>query len=356
MKTLIRVLRQAGKPAKAFKTADGTRVLVLPYGGRVLGLFTPRSGENFYWTHPALESVESARAFYAREAWHNSGGDRTWLAPEVDTFLSNFPKLDKHEHPRALDPGRYRVIESDSGFKLENRLTVRLSRLKTDVSLKITKSFGPAPNPLRHERGLNLRGVEYAGYTQYTSLEFTGASRATRARVGLWNLIQMPHGGDLLLPTFSRNEPRHIFSTVGSIPDADLIVRDHLVRYRMRQKGEHKISLRAVPMTGRAGYLHRSDNQWSLVIRNFAVNPSGEYVDVPWDQPDWLGFAVQACNVNSGFGQFSELEYHIPAIGHRTGRTRCDDASQVWAFRGTKAGIEAVARTLLTPTPWDDVR
>lgn len=347
MQKLRENLCRAGKPVRVLRLPDGTRVLVLPHGGRVLGLYAPRRAGNFYWTHPALNSAADARSFYASDAWHNSGGDRTWLAPEVDVFLPAFPKLDRYEQPRALDPGHYRAIEGESGFKLENRLTVRLSRSKKDVALKITKRFGPAPNPLRRERGVDLRGVEYAGYTQRSSLELTGASRTTKAQIGLWNLIQMPPGGDLLMPTFSRNEPRHIFSTVGVIPDDDLVVTEHLVRYRMRQRGEHKISLRAAPMTGRAGYLYCSGSQWSLVVRNFMVNPSGEYVDVPWTESGWLGFAVQACNVNSALGAFSEFEYHTPAIGHRTGSVRCDDTAQVWAFRGSRARIVKIAQLLV---------
>ncbi len=179
------------------------------------------------------------------------------------------------------------------------------------------------------------------------ALHLREGSRTTKAQIGLWNLIQMPPGGDLLMPTFSRNEPRHIFSTVGVIPDDDLVVTEHLVRYRMRQRGEHKISLRAAPMTGRAGYLYCSGSQWSLVVRNFMVNPSGEYVDVPWTESGWLGFAVQACNVNSALGAFSEFEYHTPAIGHRTGSVRCDDTAQVWAFRGSRARIVKIARLLV---------
>jgi hypothetical protein len=327
---------------------DGTRVLVLPHGGRILGLFTPQNEENFYWTHPALNSVKTARAFYASDAWHNSGGDRTWIAPEVDVFLPEFPKLDKFWQPRSLDPGCYRIVSNGAGFKLENQLTIRLSRLSTNVRLKITKSFGPACNPLRHERGLDLRTTEYAGYTQHTSLEISGPNRASKAQVGLWNLIQMPHGGDLLIPTFSRNKPLHIFSTIGRIPASDIIVGERLVRYRMRQKGEHKISLRAATITGRVGYIYRKGHNWSLVIRNFGVNPSGEYVDVPWRDPDWHGFAVQACNVNSSLGAFSELEYHTPGIGHGTGSMRCDDTAQVWAFRGTRSRIIRIAQLLVT--------
>jgi len=335
---------QIGKPTRVFQSPDGTRVLVLPYGGRVLGLFSPQNEENFYWTHSALKSVETARSFYAGDQWHNSGGDRTWLAPEVDLFFPNFPKLDRYFQQRSLDPGNYQVVEADGGFRLVNRLTVSLSRLGRKVTLKMTKSFGPAPNPLRHERGLDLPGVEYAGYTQRTSLELVGQSKDIRARVGLWNLVQMPHGGELLIPTYSRTEPLRVF---GSIPGKDLVTSDHLVRYRMRQRGEHKISVRAIATCGRVGYLYSNGDNGCLIIRNFAVNPSGEYVDVPWNDPERCGFSTQACNVNSGLGQFSELEYHIPAIGHGTDCTRCEDEAQVWAFRGAKLQISRICGWLV---------
>jgi len=344
MKALVDVLKKVGKPTRVFKGPDGTRVLVLPYGGRVLGLFSPQSEENFYWTHSALESVETARAFYGSDQWHNSGGDRTWLAPEVDLFFPNFPKLEGYFQQRSLDPGNYRFVETNDGFKLVNRLTVHLSRVRKNATLRITKSFGSAPNPLRHERGLDLSGLEYAGYTQSTSLELVGQSKTIEAKIGLWNLVQMPHGGDLLIPTYSRTEPLRVF---GSIPDEDLLITDRLVRYRMRQQGEHKISLRAIATCGRVGYLYRSADNWCLIVRNFTVNPSGEYADVPWNDTAYFGFSTQACNVNSGLGQFSELEYHIPAIGHDTGRTRCDDAAQVWAFRGPERQVLRARQLLL---------
>jgi hypothetical protein len=83
------------------------------------------------------------------------------------------------------------------------------------------------------------------------------------------------------------------------------------------------------------------------VIRNFTVNPSGEYVDVPWDDPTRLGFAVQACSVNTPAAQFAELEYHTPAIGGDTGRRACEDVSQVWAFRGSRAKLLRIRRILV---------
>ena len=356
MKEIIRVLRSVGKPTHVVENPDGSRVLLLPYGGRVLGVFAAGSEENFYWTHPALEAAETARAFYASDVWHNSGGDRTWLSPEVDLFFPNFPDMGTYWQPRELDPGNYQVVQTPDGVQLVNRLTVTLSRSKEKIDLEIAKSVSPAPNPLRYERNLDLRGLEYAGYTQSTSLALVGDSAGSDARVGLWNLVQMPHGGDLLVPTYVRATPKICF---GAIPPEDLIVDEHLVRYQMRQTGEHKLEIRAVATCGRVGYVYKStvcrrltncgEVVWVLIIRNFNVNPSGEYVDVPWNDTEDLGYSTQACNVNSGLGCFSELEYHIPAIGKGTGRVRCDDAAQVWAFRGSKDAIAAVMNRLLTP-------
>jgi hypothetical protein len=343
---LISNMKGVGKPTESYQCPDGSTVLMLPHGGRVLGLFAPGSGENFYWTNPALESVESARAFFAGDEWHNSGGDRTWLAPEVDVFFPDYPSLDKYWQPRALDPGRYEVVRADDGIHLVNRLTCPMSRLHQSVEVEITKSVSPAPNPLRYERNApDVRDLEYAGYTQHTSLTMRNPDAHASGRVGLWNLVQMPHGGDLLVPTYARTQPKVYF---GSIDADDLIVRDRLIRYRMRAAGEHKIGIRAVATAGRVGYLYRAGRQLAMIIRNFFVNPSGEYIDVPWNDTNDLGYSTQACNVNSHLGSFSELEYHIPAIGHGTGRTHCDDWAQVWAFRGSSESIHAVARSLLS--------
>ena len=137
----------------------------------------------------------------------------------MDVFLPDFPSRDKYFQPRELDPGNYRVSGDGAGLRLVNRLTLTLSRSRKQVELEIAKSFAPAPNPLRHERGGMPADVEYAGYTQHTSLAIVGGDRTSP--VGLWNLVQMPHGGDLLMPTFSRAEPKLIF---GNIPAEDLVV------------------------------------------------------------------------------------------------------------------------------------
>src|SRR6185312_5357699 len=343
---LLNTLEAAGKPAHTVDVGGGTRVLLLPHGGRVLGLFGPKDGENFYWTHPALQSAETARKFYASGAWENSGGDRTWLSPEADIFFPRYPDVDLSGYfqPRQLDPGAYRIEPGYNGVRLVNRLSLALYRSKVTVDLEMAKWVEPTANPLRHERGVPWESnVEFAGYEQHTALRLLNGGSA---RIGLWNLIQMPHGGDMVIPTYSKTNPRIYF---GEIAAEDLIARDRAVRWRMRAKGEQKIGIRAAATTGRAGYLYERGGEASLVIRNFVVNPAGEYIDTPWMEPEDLGYSVQACNVDSHLGSFSELEYHVPAIGGDTGVVDCEDVSQVWAFRGTRDAITACATYLLGP-------
>jgi len=343
---LTRALAQAGKPTELLQTADGSRLVILPYGARVLALLPPDDGESFYWTNPALGSAESARAVFASPGWHNTGGDRTWLAPELDTFYPD-ARLDRYVQPRALDMSDYAVERIAGGIALSRRMTLHLARPDRDVELHLAKWLGPALHPLRHEADLAgvLRGVRYAGYTQRTTLELTGRSAGGAASLGIWNLIQLPPGGRLLVPTYARAQPRHFF---GDIAAEHFAIEDRLLRLAVEFPKSHKIGLRAAIVAGRAGYAFPRGDSWSLVIRNFFVNPSGQYVDVPKSDPHDLGYALQVCRVDEPeFGSFFELEYHAPALGDPPDPRRSDDVSAVWAFRGSRQAIETIAQRLL---------
>ncbi|MCG3147170.1 MAG: hypothetical protein PCFJNLEI_00607 [Verrucomicrobiae bacterium] len=296
--------------ASELRFPDGTRLRLLVRGGRVLGLYAPGSAENFLWNNPRPP----------KSGWPNPGGDRTWLAPEADLFVQ---PGGAYVVTPTVDPGRYRI----AGATLVNRARVKNWRTGQTATFTIRKTVAPAANPLRYERQLTKR-VSYAGYTLRT--EVTGAA----FEVGLWQLLQLPHGGEMLVPTYRRAEPVTYF---GQVAGRDLSVTAGTVRYRMRASGVQKIGIRAAVLTGRVGYLTKSQ----LVVRNFLVNPSGEYVDTPWEDRADRTVAFQACNVNTPvWGAFSELEHHVPAT---TGR----DESQVWAFRGPPDVLSEVAARLL---------
>jgi len=349
LQDLIATLKAVGKSTELYQTDDGTRVLILPYGGRILGVFAPGSDENFLWTNSVLNSVESARAYYASDDWQNSGGDRTWLAPELDFFFPKFPDIDiaGYWQPRGLDPGNYALTKTDQEVKLTNRLSIDAFRSRKRVELEITKSIAAAPNPLRYDAQARSGAVEYAGHTLLTSLKILNAGPDAVPLVGLWSLTQMPHQGELFVPTYSKTEPRVYFGLVDT-PADEVAVNDRLVRFKMRAAGEHKIGIRAAVTTGRIGYIYPTENRHALIVRNFSVNPSGEYADVPWTEPEDRGYSTQACSVNSRWGMFSEMEYHVPAIGGSTGLRHVEDRSQLWAFRGSREDIIEIARALLS--------
>jgi hypothetical protein len=348
--TLRETLAAVGKETCWHELPDGSRTLLLPYGGRVLGLFPPASQHNFYWVNPALSQVASSRELFGTKGWRNTGGDRTWLAPEIEIFFPDYPRCQNHVEPPALDATEYTVDAGPSGVTLTRAMTLSFFRAQKKIRLRLSKWVGPALNPLRHEQSAKrlLARIEYAGYTQQTHVKLLGSIAMSPIPVGIWNLIQLSHGGEMIIPTYRQAQPRVLF---GHIPADALAVETRCVRFRANLRGEHKIAVRAAVSTGRVGYVWKSGRDWSLLVRNFFVNPSGEYVDVPKDDPTDYGYAVHAVNVLSGLGNFCELEYHAPAFGGNPQSVESTDVSQVWAFRGPKAAIGKLAEMLLGVKP-----
>lgn len=335
-------LARAGKPAVTLDAPDGGRLVVLPFGGRVLALYPPGSDENFFWTNPALGSDEAAAAYFRREGWSNPGGDRTWLAPERELFLGDEARpWETYAVQRALDPGRWTLTSaSASEVGLAQATCLRLHRSARDVEVRMGKRFRFTANPLPQS------GLLYAGYSQVTTLEI-GATADAPARLGIWNLLQLPSPGTMLIPVCGPTKPQKVF---GAFSEGELATAGRSVRWRMASPGpDTKLSLKAGALTGRAGYLRCDENAGtaSLVVREFTVVPAGDYVDALWEPPHEAGWAFQACCVRNGAEQFNELEYHVPAAGPAGGRALSTDESRVWAFRGSFRDISEAIRLLL---------
>ena len=287
-------------------------IRLLPSSGRVIGLYPEGSDENFLWTNTG-----------ASGAWPNPGGDRTWLAPEIELFASDINRvLETYRVPAELDPGHWQL---NGGDRLVNSTRLRLHRSGRDAAVRLEKEILPAANPLPDAK------LQYAGYTQITRL-------VTDAPLGIWNLLQLPAPGTMLVATRGAVQPQTVF---GEIDGNELVSEPALLRWRMADGGDAKISLLAADFTGRAAHLYqRGADCWDLVVRDVTVEPAGEYVDALWTPPYRRGWAFQACRVRSLAGGFNELEYHAPV----TAKT---DQSRVWAFRGPRVAIEEAAARLL---------
>ena len=344
---LIKTLNAIEHPILELESHGGS-ILVLPDSGRVLGLFD-RNNENFYWVNPDLTDNTKAKALFSSAGWKNSGGDRTWVAPEIELFLKNVDNEQDmvYEVPSSIDPGNYMIQEqNDEKIVLSNQAKIILHRLKKECEILITKEIRLIPNPLRYDDDTeNLFGsLGYIGYEQVTILKFV-SPLDPEIQIGIWNLMQVPAGGLAIIPTLRQSYPRDYFSETG--PD-HLSVSPKSIQFVMDAKAQHKIGVKATSVLGRMGYIRSIDTtSESLVVRNFTVNPSGQYIDVPWDCPDEFGYAIQCYNDDGNLGDFGELEYHSPAIGGDTGNTTYEDRSQVWAFLGCVELVDEVAQRLL---------
>jgi len=338
---------------------DGSRLLVLPESGRLLGLFTPETDENVLWTNPALATAESATAYFNRAGWPNPGGDRTWLAPEIELFLGDLKRpWETYKVQPALDPGHWTLeTVTDAELCLTNSTRVRLHRSGRDIDVRLRKSYRAAANPL------SKSGLHYAGYTQVTTVELDQAAEALRQgsgqaggppvglraepALGIWNLLQLPQPGTMLIPTRTATGPQLVF---GKCVAGELAAEAGLVRWHMAAPGpDAKIAIKAPSLTGRAGYLRQTATSgiWDLVIREFAVDPGGNYVDALWEPPHETGWCFQACCVRNGDERFNELEYHAPAAIAAAGANTGRDESRVWAFRGAADAVSEAACVLL---------
>lgn len=343
MDQLVSVLKSIGRFTFRIHLGDGAQLLVLPHGGRALGLFTATDAPNFLWTNPDFADPGAARKIYGGE-WPNVGGDRTWISPEAEFFIRDIKNpMQSHRVPVELDPGSY-VVETVGGNP-RLVMTRRLHLLQSRISIftRIIKWFAPARDPL----GIQSRdkNVAYAGYSTYVTIELLDGMEHPAALCSLWSLLQLPHGGLAMVSSYRPTDPMIMF---GTIPPNDLAVHANCLGFRSQVHGVGKVSVSAIDASGRMAYFYPStDQSWNLIIRSFPVYPSERYIDTPFTDRKLEGSCVQICNYWTPSVAFTELEYHGPAIGFGTGRSMHHDCCQTWAYRGPAPDIARIAGLLL---------
>jgi hypothetical protein len=339
-------LARQGVDSAELAGSDGGSLLVASAGARILRL-TDCTGLDHLWLHPALARGEALAP--ESTGWLNFGGARTWIAPEVDFFVTDRGlQTETYGVPVGLDPGAYTLEAAADAVRLRQSCSLLNHATGAEVPLSLEKLIRPVENPLHDLREAALtEGVTYLGYEQTTTLSLPPDAPA-EARVGLWDLAQVPRGGVMAIPLTVPRVPR-IF--LGAPAPGQLEQDSRGVRVRV--DGHHlKIGLQAACLVGRMGYLRQvGPEAWALLVRNWAVNPSGQHVDPPWDDPTGtdLGYAAQCYVDDGGLGGFGELEYHAAAVGAGTGLTAGTDVSQIWGFHGPAAALARIAEQLLGP-------
>ena len=337
---LVEALRAAGHEPVHLDDAAGSSLLVLAYGARVLGLF-PEGKANLLWVHPSLGEPKAANEFFQAAGWRNTGGDRTWISPERDIHLRDLQDpWNSYQVTPSIDPGHFTVAVKSNEIRLTTDGSVRHHRLERDCAIRLEKVIRLIPNPLRYEAGAGelLKEVSYVGFEQGTSLAYADAESDFRPVLSIWDAVNLPAPGNIIVPTVGEVRPKDFFEPTGV---SHLSVFHCGVSFLFDGRERHKIAVRAVDLLGgRACYFRKlAENEYTVVVRNFFIDPSGEYVDTPWADPTDRGYALECYNDGGVNGAYGELEYHSPAMGNGSGRTECFDCAQLWGFQGSRRNI-----------------
>jgi len=68
------------------------KITVLQRSGRIFGPFSGEESESILWINKCFAHKEDFKAFLESGNW-NLGGDRIWMAPELENFSLAFPIL-----------------------------------------------------------------------------------------------------------------------------------------------------------------------------------------------------------------------------------------------------------------------
>ncbi len=332
MDNFVATLEELGKPSLRLG-----KVYVQPFGGRVMGLY-PQEGLNALWVNPALDTVVSSRAMLTGGGWTNLGGDRSWVSPELELFVSDASRpWETYKVPVGLDPADYRVVSHCADtVELETGIFVDFYRSGGKGVLSLRKRITELDAP-----GFTLpAGLSTAGYELTCTLSATGTLPPS-ARPAIWNLLQVPEGGDIIVPVKGVSAPVAYFGKQRWRQDGQRLVASVPVA----PEG-YKVGVLADHCRGLMLYLNRAGPQPFMIFRRFSVGSQEQYFDVPFTDPQRTGVVQQVYVDNGAFGGFGELEHHSPAI--IPGRTsKVTDTCTTWAFAGPVEALRELAEQLL---------
>ncbi len=332
MQNYIDVLKKVGKSPLVL--AD--RILVLPYGCRVLGVF-PKEDVNGLWVNPALDSLATAKEFFAGSQWLNSGGDRTWLSPEVEIHIEDINRpQDTYKVPHSMDPAGYEIVSCDGREAvLETRIKTRFFRSNCDVDVLLRKTIKALDKP-----ELDLpEGILSAGYMQECTL--SADNLHPDVRPAIWNLAQVPGCGEIIMPVKENSSPTPFFGK----PEFQLSDRRVIAAIPATDES-YKFSIKADDSLGVMVYLNLSARNPFLVARWFDVKNPDAYYDVSFKNISDRGYVQQVYVDNGAFGGFGEMEYHSPAMIPAVSN-EIKDRSVLWTFTGPAEALTTLSDKIL---------
>ena len=335
---LYAIAKTGGLQPRALERERGG-LLVTVRGARVLGIYLDGVDENLLWVNPqVLGDAEMAQRTVGAGEW-NVGGDRVWYAPEIELHFQNpqQPAHDNYAVPPDLDPGRYEVRdESPAGLALKCKGAARNLVSGGELRYKAKRTIRLCEAPVAAD------GLSYVGYELSSELRIK-ADKSEPGCYGLWQLMQLPAGGNVYIPTRGQPELVDYFQT--GITEHVRVGDGHVV-FPITGTHQHKLGLRADHVRGLMGYYRVVGDAATLIVRQAAVFPGAVYADYPAHDRARRDIALQFYNGSGSPSPFGEMEYHSPAAV-ADGFYHVRDVSRTWCFAGPTPDVRRVATALL---------
>lgn len=309
---LEQALKEKGLNPLVLKNPRGKAVVVPELGGRIISVVV--DGRECLWRDPRL--AENLQGL----GW-NTGGQRTWIAPEHSDLSLYFDTHGQWRCPAGMDPGAYGLLERGQSGVVHLTNTFSYPFRQTPVGFHVGRwvslpdhriiAAGISPRTGRHEEGLILRvdqAVRYYGWNKGSLC------------IGAWAILQLPAPGVAIILTNPEvtDVPRFHDDFFNPILGEWVILGKGLAAFRLTGTSQYKLgfSARLFPIMAFVEYLHRdpASGFWLLVRQTIVVPPNARYMESPGVIPSAAGDAVQFySHFSADAFTYVEIEGHGPA-------------------------------------------
>jgi hypothetical protein len=309
------------------------KALVVPGLARVIGLWTGPAEPSHLWINsPKLQNLDMPK-----DSWLNSGGHRIWIAPERQFFIRDLgDPFGTYMVPSAIDPGSWTSRTAANCVEMSTTTSVRAYGLDKQIPITITRKT-QALSTLPYK--IPSTQIVWAGYKETVSLQTD-----FNMKIGLWSLLQVPLGGDVLIPSHG-GYTEFFGSQSGLLQKNPGSLR---IKYEIDRKLDFKIGLKASALSHNMFYYEIPGRSGiRILVVEFENCGDSAYVDHPWPTPGDTGYLLQFFfGGNWGFG---ELEIHGPCRLSNT--SSCSELkSTVLAFDCPYDYVDDLKRMLVNNT------
>jgi hypothetical protein len=348
-----RHLEQAGVNFAELSLAGSATLLVTEHWGKAFGPFDDESDPGTLWISDRAADLGYLNVMVEESGWC-IGGDRLWLAPEVQFNIVDRDGWDQegaYVLPGSIDPGYYRLSVGEGGcITLEQTIGAKLYNLASGKKrVNLRRRFYTSRDPLSHRatyREVSDK-VRYTGYSEEVTVEdLSGGEAAVEA----WNLLQVRPGGLAVLPLIGGGEYQDYYEPVDS---EHLKITNGTALLKLTGKRKYKVGWKSAGVCGRIGYYRLLESgELRLIVRHFFTNPSSVYVDEPARKrssttSDAIGDSVQFYNDGGSLGGFGEIEVHGQSVGPHRARRSVVDYLEFWQYTGSADHIRRIGEMLL---------